>query len=311
MSTPDAQPPLVGDIFAINRVFIGEADRNGLASAQAWKAFGRNIDGLTTTSISTDVCILQTGSSKLNQVDGNAGIDNAWGALVLPLLQSLLSEVAPSVDATTAILAGAPTVLVQVIGLTSDPAQTASGLTAQAFATIASSSPPPFDTSGSFVIDGSSLVDHTTLASGAVAAFSVASITAGSFASGVANGPLIVNAGFGSVPFPLVLHAAVITFDHQGQDNIVNGTISGVLDTNELVTALTVAAVDMFGSTICGGTVDEIAAQMKQSQDILLDGTNNPAVACNGISIGIGFSAKRVASPTMAMSLPPPKKPCP
>jgi len=42
------------------------------------------------------------------------------------------------------------------------------------------------------------------------------------------------------------------------------------------------------------------------------DGTNVPGQTCNGISVGIGFDAKRIANPTKVVAPPPPPpNPCP
>src|ERR1022692_1072211 len=57
--------------FAIQTIFLGEADRDGGApSNTAWKAFGYDLDNLTTTKLSTDVCTLAPGAFRGTQVDG-------------------------------------------------------------------------------------------------------------------------------------------------------------------------------------------------------------------------------------------------
>src|SRR5438105_3425878 len=84
--------------FAINQIFLGDVDRNGNANAPivvseggcgpsiagayysgdtSWKAYGYDLDHRITSKVSTDVCL---GGPKANQVDGNNGNDNAWGA---------------------------------------------------------------------------------------------------------------------------------------------------------------------------------------------------------------------------------------
>ena len=306
------QPAIPGDVFAIDQVFLGDCDRQNQASTTAWKSIGRDVDGLTTTSSSTNVCTLSSGAPLTTQIDGNAGIDNSWGSNVLPMLQSITADATPSADATSAILSGAPTLLVQVVGLTSSATQTATGLTAQVFVTVPNPQPPPFDTSASFGVDATCLTDHSTLAGGAIASFGAASITNGTFTSGPASGALVVDAGLGQGSFPLVLRDAVVSFDHVDQDDLVNGTISGVLDTNEFLAALQAQAVRMFGPSLCSGsTWDGIAQQIAQFQDIMNDGSNSTGKTCNAISIGIGFSAKRVKNPDTVVTLPAAPKPCP
>src|SRR6185436_7541860 len=42
--------------FAVNKLMLGETDRNDVASKDAWKDFGFDLDGLQTTKDSKDVC---------------------------------------------------------------------------------------------------------------------------------------------------------------------------------------------------------------------------------------------------------------
>src|SRR5512142_711378 len=83
---PDSgTPTTVTATYALQTIFLGEADRNGNPSTTAWKDYGFNLDGLQTIKSSTDVCTLQPGAPTMNQADGNNGIDNAWGATLLPI----------------------------------------------------------------------------------------------------------------------------------------------------------------------------------------------------------------------------------
>ena len=42
------------------------------------------------------------------------------------------------------------------------------------------------------------------------------------------------------------------------------------------------------------GRADAILAQVDEAADILLDGSQDPGKACDGVSIGVGFEAARV-----------------
>ena len=63
--------------FVINQIFLGDADRDGVQSNNAWKRFGFNIDGKFTTKTSRDGCTLDPGVGDSVQVDGENGIDNS------------------------------------------------------------------------------------------------------------------------------------------------------------------------------------------------------------------------------------------
>src|SRR4051812_27304309 len=63
--------------FALHKLFLGNTDRAGTASPDAWKKFGYDLDGKTTTSIH-DTAVCKPKDSTV--VDGENGIDNAFGA---------------------------------------------------------------------------------------------------------------------------------------------------------------------------------------------------------------------------------------
>ncbi len=297
--------------FAVRDVFLGESDRNGVLSATAWKSFGRNVDGLVTTKSSTDVCTLFSGAPLTAQVDGVNGIDNAWGSWIMPIIQTAASLPSPSATVSKAIQSGQATMLVQVTGLTSDPSQTASGLSAQVFmgASDVDAGAPAFDSTTDWPVASTSLKDGQTIAGGALAQFDGASVTNGTFDSGVGQGTIVWNMTFQGVPMPLVIHDPEVTFDHTTATDAVNGTISGVLDTQEFLTALQ-AIAGRISLSLCGSAFQGIAQQIEQAQDILLDGTNQAGPACSAISIGIGFDAKLVANPTTVAQIVTPPNPC-
>ncbi len=303
------QPPLGGMTFAVQQVFLGEADRQGAPSATAWKAYGRDIDGLTTTNQSTDVCTLALGAPKANQVDGNSGIDNAWGSVILPILQTAASLPTPSATVSAAIQSGTSTLLIDVVGLTNDPTQTATGLTAQIFGGANYGSTPAFDGTTVWPVLASTVADGKTLASGATAVFPGSTVTNGTFSTAASTGKVtfaLVLAGF---PFPITVHDPIVTFDHVDANDAANGTISGVIDPNELITTLQALAGNI-SLALCGSAFNGIADQIRQAQDILLDGTNAPGTPCTGISIGLGFDAKLVGAPNTVVPDPQTQNPC-
>jgi hypothetical protein len=297
--------------FAVNQILLGETTRSGTPSNSAWKDYGYDVDGLTTTSQSTNVCTLSTGAPKANQNDGTNGIDNAWGAVLLPIIQTAASLPTPSQTETTMIDQGDYTLQIQVTGLSDDPQQNALGLGAQLFGSGAyPNGTPAFDSSTDWPVLSTWVVDGSTIASGSTVQFASAYVSNGTFVSGVGTNTITMAFPLFGATLPISIHHAVLTFDHVDHADAANGTISGVLDTEEFITALQKVA-GTISTSLCGAAFDGIADQIRQAQEILKDGTNAPNVACTGISIGLGFTAKLVANPTTVTQAPqPPPDPC-
>jgi len=310
---PDGGAPTTNVLtFAIQTIFLGEADRNGGGpSNTAWKSYGYDLDGLVTTSSSTNVCTLYQGSPKTNQVDGTDGIDNSWGSTILPILQSAASLPTPSQSESVEIDSGAFTLQIQVTGLSDDPQQNALGLSMQVFVSGAyGNGAPAFDTSTNWPVLSTSVKDGQTIASGSTIQFPTSYVSNGTVVSGGGQNPIVLDLGFSGIQIPITIHDAIITFDHVDHADAMNGTIAGVIDTQEFITTFRQAAGEI-STSLCGSAFDGIAEQIDQAQDILNDGTNAPNVACNAISIGIGFNAKLVANPTTVAQAPqPPPNPC-
>ncbi|HSQ65548.1 MAG TPA: hypothetical protein VLM85_20150 [Polyangiaceae bacterium] len=297
--------------FAIQTLFLGESNRTGGAlSVYAWKDYGYDLDGLVTTKTSADVCTLAVGAPKANQTDGNDGIDNAWGAVILPIIQTAASLPTPSQVVSQSIQSGANTLELMVSGLSTDPAQSSTGLRLQVFAGGVYPGKPAFDSSTVWPVLASSLADGQTIAGGARTAFHDAYVTNGTFVSGPTAGTLTVSLVFQGAPIALVLHHPIVSFDHTSDAVAENGTIAGVLDPNEFV-AMFKAMAGRVSTSLCGSAFDGIAQQILQAQDILSDGTNAPGQVCDGISIGLGFTALRIANPSQVEAdPPPPPDPC-
>lgn len=297
--------------YALQTIFLGETDRNGNASSTAWKAYGFNLDGLVTAKTSTDVCTLQPGSPTANQVDGNNGIDNSWGETLLPLIQTATGQPNPSQTETGYIDTGTWTVQLVITGLSTDPKQTATGLVASIFTSGQyDNGTPAFDSTTDWPVLSTSVVDGQNVSSGSTMVFPSAYVNGGTFVSGKGPDPLILSLNFNGVPVELHIHDAIITFDHTAAASLTNGTIAGVLDTQEFVATMKSVA-GQFSTALCGTAFDGIAQQIEQASDILSNGTNAPGTPCTGISVAMGFNATAIANPTkVAQPPPPPPNPC-
>lgn len=309
---PDgATPPTTNvDTFALRTIYLGEAPRDGgPPSKTAWKDFGVNLDGRITDAKSTDVCTPVAGAPL---ADGTNGIDNAWGAVLLPIMLVAIGS-APSTSETALIGSGRWTLLFQVVGLSNvDDAQTSSGLSAQVFVGAPYVGDPAFDDTTNWPVLSTSVSDGQKIASGATTRFDASSIVDGNFVSGAGTGslavPLTLSATSISVTLTLTIHDPVVLFHHvAGSPSAASdGTIAGVLDPAEFIAAFRLA-LGQLSKSLCS-SADGVAAEMSQALDLLADGTNVAGVTCNAISIGIGFEASHVANPTTVVPapLPPP-----
>jgi hypothetical protein len=284
--------------YALNALFLGDTDRAGNPSTTAWKKFGYNIDGKVSDKTSTDVCTPAAGAGKEAQVDGDNGIDNAFGSRIVPIIQTFSHDI--SKQLTDSIQKGSFTIMLDTVGLTDDPAQTNTALTGQLFAGGKLDN-PTFTLSDKWPVRPELLNDGKTVASGSKVKFTDAFIVGGQWVNGVGT-DVKLSLAFGGVALDINIHKATIVFNHAGAD-ATNGTIAGVIDTAELINGLRSVAGRISDSLCSGSAFDSIAQQITQASDILTDGTNAGGTPCTAISIGIGFTAKEISPPTTVADL--------
>ena len=73
--------------------------------------------------------------------------------------------------------------------------------------------------------------------------------------------------------------------------SVQGGVLSGILPTEEAVSAVVTFATAMKPG-IDSQTLTVFEDAVRQASDILVDGTQDPTKACDGISIGLGFTAE-------------------
>ena len=306
--TPPA-PPTAGAttdtskrVFAVNELFLGETNRAGAPTKDAWKDYGYNIDGLTTTKTDTNVCTRQGGADPAKQEDGNGGIDNAFGRTVLGFILGLVPT--PSKTINDSIQSGSFTVLLEVQGMTDDPKQSATGLSGRLLVGGAYSDDPM--KKPTFAPD-----DNWPYRADPIIPINGAYINNGTFVNGAGGATVELALFIQGVQLSLTINRAAITFDHTAPNDITNGTISGVINTEALVSGIEKVA-GRISTQLCGGsTLDTIKMTIRQASDILSDGTNKAGVNCDAISIGIGFTGKKIGDLTKtAVDKPPPPDPC-
>jgi len=297
------------ETFAVQYLFLGESDRpmgtmppgSTAPDTNAWKTYGYNLDGKVTTLTSTDVCTLTQGAPKSNQVDGNNGIDNSFGSVILPIIQSAASLPTPSVTISNAIDKGDFTLLLAITGLDDTmPMQNAINLGGQLYAGGAYPGTPAFNMTTDWPVNPA-LLKNPTDPSQSQIQFNQGYITNGTYVSGnLASGGVTVSLSlvFEGVSLTLAVDSAVISFTHMTPGEALDGTIAGVINTTQLINGLKSVA-GRISTSLCGDAFNGIAQQIMYASDIIVDPntgivSNVAGTPCNAISIGIGFTGAQI-----------------
>lgn len=293
---PTGCQPKDGVLFAANKLYFGDSP------AGAWQQYGFNIDGKVSSATSTDLCQpAAMGSAAKAYPDGNNGIDNSFGNNVLPLL--LVASPTFPADANQSILDGNFTLMLKLDGLTS--ASDTSPLLAKLYGSAPLETPPKFDGNDCWPVAPELLSDPTDINSSSVL-FEQGSLSSNVWDSGP-NNTFIFSMPLGSTAIKLTVHAARVSLkldeNHRGA---TGGILGGVLDTEEFITEVKKIA-NAENQCVLIGQFEKL---VRQSSDILNDGTQDIAKECNGISIGIGFDLKQVGFGGIGAETPP-GTPCP
>jgi hypothetical protein len=313
--------------YAVSKVYLGSSNRDGSpdSGGTAWQKFGYNLDNLVTTRASTDVCTLTMGAGKDYQVDGQDGIDNSFGENILPVITSTAGDVETTLNNT--IKNGHFTLMNYVTGLDdSTTTQTATGLTGVLLSGTdythldAGAIPSPWTPSLNWPVapelltcGPSSCSASNNPVSAAKVKFNSAYVNNGTFVNGNPSDVQLTLDISGQI-LSITAHAAILTFKQAGAGMVTNGTIAGVLDPQELVTAVHGVAGHLTTSLCSQSAFQSIQDTILQAADIVNNGgtiSNSAGVACNAISIGLGFDAVEIAAPsTIAPPTPPAADPC-
>jgi hypothetical protein len=290
----------VPSAYAARKVYLGETDRTGTSVPNAWKQYGRDIDGITTvTGSEGDVCKRIGGATASSMADGEGGIDNSFGRNIIAFILGL--QPTPTKSTNTLIEGGGRTPL---LSFATPPKQT--GVAPFALVTAESTIAPKWDGN-----DSRPIAESSTAGGKPKTMFTAAAFTAGVLTSGSSSAPFVVSFAFGGAALELPIRLAQVTMKLSPDGKTASeGTVSGVIDTEELVTSFSKAAGAISTQLCSGSTLDTIKQTIRQASDILVDGTQDPAKDCTAISIGIGFDAVLVAAGPVAGAVAPPKDPC-
>ena len=274
------------NIQAINKLFLGDTDRMGVAKSDAWQNYGFAISGKIFKDAKGGAathCKPQDGAKPADViVNGTNGVDNSFGKNIWPIVLGLASDAGQKVQ--DSITGGSFSVLVRIdtLGAGTDY----SGLNATLFAAQGT-----LDAMGGTVAptDWSTYKWHpfSTLPGGVP--FASSYVANNTWVSG-SQGDITLTLSFSGYDLSLAIHKATaahtLSADHK---TATNGNIGGVLGTDQLVSAVKSIAGKVSSSLCMGTALDGVLQQIRQASDIGLDGTQDPSKVCDGISIGLGY----------------------
>ncbi len=302
-----------GTTFLFHKLWYGDTDRNGTPSPQAWKDYGYNLDGKISTKDATDLCQPYGGGSKaLVYPDGNGGIDNAFGKVLMALFTSFTADF--TVQVNGAIMAGHYSYLIPVDAL--GTGANYAGLGARFYHGSSLNQLPAFDGTDVWPVTAESLFDPADITTARV-----------QFPESYVNGQTWVSGPPTTIEMTLVadtlvlampLTSAVITMDlAPDRSGASMGIIAGVLPVEPFIEEFRKAA-GSFSESLCEGTTfDSLADSLRQGADILStcssdapETCQDPAQTCDAISVGIGFEARTAQLGAVAAPVPPLPDPC-
>ncbi|HVY49815.1 MAG TPA: hypothetical protein VHB21_28165 [Minicystis sp.] len=276
----------MGTTLALTKIDFGEGNSG------EWKKIGFNIDGLNSTATSTDVCMPSSGgSADMAYPDGDNGIDNSFGKNLLPIIISAYPTW--PTDVNTNIQKGAFNAMFKMYCL--PPKGDVPVMTTKLFGGTDLGMTPKFDGTDVWPVAPELLADPMDPESSTIV-FDMSSVKGQLFDTGkdqmfILTLPMASQQR--STTIKLTLHAAQVKMTLSAdRKSATGGVIGGVLDTEEFLTE-----VKKIGWTfgLCGSALyDSIVNQVRQSSDIMNDGTQDSSKTCNGISIGLGFEMKEV-----------------
>jgi hypothetical protein len=317
---PPANDPKTTVTLALNKLFLGETDRNGEADVNAWKSYGYNLDGIISTKTGTNHCAPKPGIPKSKiQTDGNDGIDNSFGSNLIPIIQNLAGN--PTEAITETLTDGSFTLILNLKdsgadqlygGASFDSLVGGTGpgpLDCDATPTDPNCSPPTFTTADHWPVVPELLTNPSDIDSPKIT-FPSSYVSGGTWVSGDGQSTLDLTISIQGFDLTLSIARAVITLKASAS-GATDGVIAGVIPTASLVTELKKVAGG-FDPGLCDGpTFDSIAKQIEGASDIMADGTNgDPSQECNGISVGLGFEAGAITLGGIAPAATAPEDPC-
>ncbi len=274
---------VLGDGWVVSRLRLGDTDTAGNLSNTAWKSIGVDLDGLSSTKDSPDHCQPQ-GQANPGSVktDGDGGIDNSFGANILPILLGLDSGLSNNQQAY--IDSGRS--LVVVTGPVSQDVP----------ALLGSLTGARYGYDGTFDVVAPWFAYDDSYVGGIPRCSLTGSVTAGKLD--------VTGTGFWELRLQLPMTELVLEVRHTrvvanvsagSEPTLDGGMLAGLVKTDDFIEAMR-QAIGRLDPNLCdGSTFDSIASQIRSASDIRADSTNgDPGQPCDAISIGLGVTLRAV-----------------
>jgi hypothetical protein len=316
-SAPQANSGLKPTL-AIRKLFIGDTDRMGSPSSSAWKDFGYDLDGKISTSDSKDLCMPADGA-KPSAVyeDGEEGRDNSFGKNILPIVTALAMDASTQIN--DSIETGSFTIMIRLDELGTAAAE--NGVLsklyggAQLVDAMGMDLLPAWDGTDMWPVVNELLVngdiENPQVQFKGSYVVTDPATNARTWVSGD-FGNITLNLAIAGFTLGLTVNHAVITMElNDDNSQATNGTIAGILNTEQLISELAKVA-GSFDPSLCppSSTFESIAQQIRQASDIGADGSQDPSKECDGISMGLGFNMQKVELGAVSAPAETPPDPC-
>jgi hypothetical protein len=278
--------PGEGVTLAGTKLYFGEGN-----SGQ-WKQVGFNLDGLVSTSGSKDLCQPAEGAFTVTPYpDGDEGIDNSFGKNLLPQIIALYPTWVSDINA--GISKGFFDVLLKMECL--PPEGDVPVMVTKLFGGTTLGSAPKFDGTDKWPVAPELLADTNDPESSSII-FPKSSVIGTTFDAGPNETFILtvpINTMTASTSIKLTLYSAHTKMELAAdRKSATKGMIGGVLNTEEFVAELKKVGtlLELCDSPIFAGLI----TQVRQSSDIMADGTQDPSKTCDGITMGLAFEMKEV-----------------
>jgi hypothetical protein len=288
-----------GTVMAARKWYFGDTSRSGAADPNAWKKFGYDLDGEKSNQNSSNHCKLVEGANDAVKTDGDGGIDNSFGPNLLPLLLGIDSQFPTTINDN--VTAGSFAMILEIEDIGSGKNYT--NLPGALYFGAELASEPVWDGSDVWPLYCDLMSECKTSGTSQRSAGNKSLVTFPN--SYVADGTWVSSTGanvtlvlaVGGITISLDIKKAVITAEMGSGDpptSATNGIIAGILETEQVVTTISQTA-GFISSSLCeGDALNELKNSIRQSSDIMQNGTQNPDATCDGISVGLGIDLEAV-----------------
>lgn len=246
---PEPGPEAAGDgsgaVLAIRSLYLGDTDRKGKASTTAWKGYGFNLDGKISTKDSTDLCKPAAGA-KASAIyeDGDGGTDNSFGKNILPIITSLASDASSQVN--DSINKGSFTIILDIekmgTGDSYNPLTTKLYAGAKLVDDAGMEIAPNWDGNDAWPVVPELLnngdINNPKVQFASSYVVKDPKTSARTWVSG-GKGDIVLNLSVGGFTLGLTIGSALISTEVSADNaTATNGTIAGILNTEQLIAEL-------------------------------------------------------------------------